>query len=109
MPAGSMLWPPRMIRSLARPDEAVGVDTGEIARVQPAVADLPGGLQARPLGCVLGDVAGEDHRTADGEHAGGAGRQVAPLAGVRVDPYGPDPLVGQAPADTAGPGVTGQA
>ena len=86
--------------------EAVGVDTAEVAGVQPAVADdalpaHPGAAEGR-----IGDVAGEHGGPADREHAGLAGSAVRP-APVVADPDGFDLLSGQGAADRPGPFLAG--
>ena len=84
-------------------DEAVVVDPGEVAGVQPAVAQLAQPVQHRPVGTPVDDVAGEHGRPADGEHPDLTGRQVDPLT-VGIDLDGLHLLVGQTLADGSGTG-----
>ena len=68
-------------------DEAVGVDPGQVAGVQPAVDAACRGRQRRRRARAAGDVAGEHGGPADGQHArprpGGRSTQV-PSAPMRT-------------------------
>ena len=84
------------------------VDPGQVSGVQPAVAQLAQPVQHGPVGTPVGDVAGEDGRPADGEHADLTGRQVDPLT-VGGDLDGLHLLVRQALADGPGTRMVGKA
>ena len=64
---GSILWPPRMMMSLARPgdpEKAVGVDAAEIARVEPAVRQEDA-LVGRLIDIARRDARALHHHEAD--------------------------------------------
>lgn len=59
-------------------DEAVRVDAGEVAGVQPAVSELAEAVEDVALRGAVDDVAGKDRRAADRQQAGFAGGDVFP-------------------------------
>lgn len=76
-----------------QPDESLGVDTREIAGVEPSVDDLAEAVGDQSVRVAAGDVPGKDGGAADRQGVDLAGRQVLPGA-VGVDAYRLRLLVG---------------
>jgi hypothetical protein len=83
-----------VLGSTSEVDEAIGVDAGKVAGVEPAVVQLAHGVDNGPARALLDDVSGEDGGALDGQHPNLACGQVGPGA-VVVDPNDLRLLIGR--------------